>query len=278
MGLFGDLVKDAMGGFPSKPKVPQAPRVDTGAAHRRATEANVAALPGLEDLAGTVNEFNVGERRKLLRSAIPSYGAITGGAGSVLEDWLGGRLSPDVAAAVRRNAGARAYAGGYGGSGMARNLTARDIGLTSLDLQKLGMSAAPGYLATVGQLGMPRQFDPTMAFLSPQEQIAAEKWNEENRFSTDWLTSQLKSLPDPATAAIAGDVGGMADAVGSMIPYFGAFYSMSQGGAGGGGGGGIGGGWLDSLFGGGGGIGGGGAGGIMGDFGAGFGGGMVGMV
>lgn len=247
MGLFGDLVENAMGGFPSKPKVPQAPNVNPQIAQSQSIAGNTASLPALENQADQVNAFNVGQRRKMLSGAIPGYDNLTGAESGVLGDWLSGNLSPDVASAVRRNANARAYAGGYGGSGMADNLTARDLGLTSLDLQKMGVSGTNQYASTIGQLAMPRQFDPTMAFLSPQEQIAAMQWNENNRYGRDWLQNQLNSIPDPATAAIAKDVGGMADTVGSMIPYFGSFYALSQGGSGGGGG------MLDSLFGGGGG-------------------------
>lgn len=251
-----------MGGFPSKPDVPSAPNVDPGVAQRAAVSNNQAALPGLEDLASGVNTFNTAQRRSMVDANIPGYENLTGGASGLLSNWLGGQISPDVASQVSRAAGARAYAGGYGGSGMADNLQARDLGLTSLDLQRAGMSALPGYLNTINNIAVPRQFDPTTEFLSPQEQIAASQWNESNRYSRDWLQNQLNSIPDPYTAAISGDLGQMADTVGSMIPYFGSFYAMSGQGspaAANSTGAGMGGGWLDQLFGG---MGGGGGGGV----------------
>lgn len=264
MGLFGDLVQQAMGGFPSKPKVPGAPNVNPQTAQQDSIAGNQRALPALEDLAGDVNQFNVGQRRSMLRGAVPGYDKLTGSASDTLGNWLNGILSPDVASAIQRSSNARSFSGGYGGSGMADNLTSRDLGLTSLDMQKMGMSALPGYLSTMSNIAMPQQFNPAMDFVTPGQQIAAQQWNESNRYGHDWLQNQLDAIPDPARAAIAKDVGGMADTVGSMIPYFGAFYSMSQGGAGGGSGGGIGdlfgGGMGGGMFGGGGG---GGAGGGM---------------
>lgn len=257
MGLFSDLIQQAMGTFPKKPNVPAAPNVNPQAAQSQSITGNQAALPGLEDLASATNQFNVGQRQSMLESAVPGYRKLTGGASNTLSDWLSGNLSPDVASAVRRNSNARSFAGGYGGSGMADALQARDLGLTSLDLQKMGVSALPGYLGTTAQIGMPRQFDPAAGFISPMEQIEASQWNESNRYGRDWLQNQLDSLPDPARAAIAKDVGGMADTVGSMIPYFGSFYARSGNGpSSAAGSGGAGGGFMD-LFGGGGGAGGG---------------------
>lgn len=211
MGLFGDLVTNAMGGFPKKPEVPYAPSVSPQVAQTTAAKGNLATLPELESLADATNTFNVGQRRKMLDSAIPGYGKLTGQASDVLSGWLGGELSPDVASAVRRNANNRAFAGGYSGSGMADSLTARDLGLTSLDLQKMGVQSLNPYLATTGQLGMPQEFLPQSQFVSTPEQIAAEQWNETNRYGRDWLQNQLDSIPDPAQAAIAKDVGGMVD-------------------------------------------------------------------
>jgi hypothetical protein len=151
---------------------------------------------------------------------------------------------------------------------MADNLQARDLGLTSLDLQRQGASALPGYLATVGQLGMPQQYTPQMDFLNPAQQIGAEQWNETNRYGRDWLVNQLKAIPDPEKAAIAGDLGGIADVVGTAAlaalggvggaavgmgagagASLGSSIGTAGGGGGGSGGGMVGGGWLDSLFG-----------------------------
>lgn len=249
MGLFGDLVTNALGGFPSKPEVPGAPNVNAQVAQGQATAGNQAALPGLEELASATNQFNVGQRQSMLNQAIPGYGGLTGQGSNVLSSWLSGNLSPDVASAVRRNAGSRAFAGGYGGSGMGENLTARDLGLTSTDLQKQGLQQLNPFVATTGQLGMPQQFLPQSQYVTTPEQIGINQWNETNRFGHDWLQNQLNALPDPATAAIARDVGGMVDPSMEVTSLLGDVY----GGKGSGGGGGAsasfaGGGWNSPGF------------------------------
>ena len=61
---------------------------------------------------------------------------------------LRGELPPDVAAQVQRQAAGRALTGGYAGSQAARNLTARDLGRTSLALQQAGGQQFANILGT----------------------------------------------------------------------------------------------------------------------------------
>lgn len=61
---------------------------------------------------------------------------------------LRGELPPDVLAQVQRQAAARSLAGGYAGSQAAANLTARDIGRTSLALQQAGNQQFANILGT----------------------------------------------------------------------------------------------------------------------------------
>jgi hypothetical protein len=64
-------------------------------------------------------------------------------AGQVTSDMLSGVISPDVEAQVRRISAESAIRGGLGlGSPASRNLTARDLGRTSADLQMQGVEAA----------------------------------------------------------------------------------------------------------------------------------------
>lgn len=61
---------------------------------------------------------------------------------------LRGELPPDVLAQVQRQAAGRSVAGGFAGSQAARNLTARDIGRTSLALQQAGGQQFANILGT----------------------------------------------------------------------------------------------------------------------------------
>lgn len=76
----------------------------------------------------------------LLEKSMPGFTGLrdkaTGTAGSL----LAGEIPKDVQDAVQRSAAAKSLGGGFGGSGMNRNLVGRDFGLTSLGLQSQGLN------------------------------------------------------------------------------------------------------------------------------------------
>jgi hypothetical protein len=61
---------------------------------------------------------------------------------------LRGELPPDLASQIQRNTASKALTGGYAGSQAARNLTARDLGRTSLDLQQAGAQQFSNIIGT----------------------------------------------------------------------------------------------------------------------------------
>ena len=60
------------------------------------------------------------------------------------ESWMRGEVPADVQERLRENAALSARAGGLSGSQAARNLQARDLGLTSMQIQESGMQRAAG--------------------------------------------------------------------------------------------------------------------------------------
>ncbi len=61
---------------------------------------------------------------------------------------LRGELPPDVAAQIQRKAASQAVQGGYAGSAAGRNLVARDIGRSSLDMANLGAQQFANIIGT----------------------------------------------------------------------------------------------------------------------------------
>lgn len=253
MGAFGDLTRvglQAAGleSFPGIPDVPPAPFVDPQDAQQAAIQGNYRALPDIERLGRSTDRYNLDQRIKALSGFVPGFTDIQSAGSSSLLSMLRGELPSDVSDEVRRQANARAFAGGFGGSGASGALQARDLGRTSLDLVGMGQARAPGWLGTMGNL-LPQQFNVESGFLSPQQQIVSEQWNESNRYNRDWLQNQLDSLPDPETAAIAQSVGQMTDLVASAAL---AWAGGGIGGMIGGAGGAMGGAQLGGMLGGGG--------------------------
>lgn len=252
MGLFGDLVKGALGGFPTIPDAPEAPFVDPSQVQVDTIAGNQRALPALMELGEGINAYNLQQRAKALGS-VPQFNEIAQQGSENLLSELRGELPDDVVNQVQRRSNATAYAGGYGGSPMADNLIARDLGLTSLDLSTRARASAPNWLGSLYSMLVPPQFDVQSGFVSPGQGIASEQWNETNRFNRDWLQEQLDSIPDPEQAAIANGVGQITDlAAMAALGWAGGAVGGMLGGAGGA----VMGGQMGGAIGGGGGIGG----------------------
>ena len=72
--------------------------------------------------------------------AIGGLDDMIGGLREKNKDWLAGKISGDAADQLRAQSALSARSGGAGaGSQMARNLQAKDFGLTSMQIQQQGM-------------------------------------------------------------------------------------------------------------------------------------------
>jgi hypothetical protein len=261
LGIFSTLIEGAMGAIPTKPDVPSQPFVNPGDVQQSITQGNQAVLGDLQSLGREVDAYQLQQRAKAL-GTIPGYANITEGGSNLLQSQLAGQLSPDVASAVGRRSNARSVAGGYGGSGMADFADLRNYGLTSMDVQRQGQAAAPGWLGTLANLQLPPEFNVQSGFVTPAQGLAVQQFNEESRYGQQWLQNQLDSLPDPYTAQLASDLGGMAD-YGASMGTLGIYGDMGYGSRGGN----MTMARLNSIYGGGGGGMGGGGGGGGNDFG-----------
>lgn len=252
MGLFGSLVTSALGGFPEKPKVPDWKDISLATEQGKAIDANLAALPGAQDLVSRANAFSQDQISKLLQNVIPNYSALTSKAGSNIEAMLRGEIPSDVKDQIQTSDAARALSGGYSGSGMHGDLVARDLGLTSLQLTQKGLSSAESWITMMDSMFSPSQLSVGQMFVSPGQMFQSTFANQAEKWNVQWLKNQIKALPDPATAAIARDVGGMVDSFGSALggsmsgsgmsglsTGAGGLISMGSGSSGGGGGGGL---------------------------------------
>ena len=114
------------------------PGVDVGSAYGDTLRAIDANQAGAERTATATNKYNQSEMDRLLNESIPGWSELQAKRSSAANSFLSGSLPPDVEAAVRRGSVGRAIEGGYGGSPAGRNLEARDLGLTSLDLINRG--------------------------------------------------------------------------------------------------------------------------------------------
>src|ERR1700744_3226326 len=148
MGLAGNLLGNLLGGT-SKPSVPAWQNISLPQQQAAAIAANTAALPGTEALVSSSNQFSHDQISKMLEQAIPGYNSIVGSASSNIESMLKGEIPTDVSQAVQSSDAAQAIGGGYAGTGAAKNLVARDLGLTSLNLTQQGINSAQSWISSM---------------------------------------------------------------------------------------------------------------------------------
>lgn len=214
-----------IGGLVSgSPSVPDWTNISLGDSASKSTSANLANLPQLENLAGQTNLFNAQQIQQMLGN-IPGFTGLSNQITDVLGSELRGEIPPDVAAAIQNNAAAQALTGGFGGSGLAGNLTARDLGLTSLNIMQSGLSSAESWLGMLDKMYQPGLFNLSSMFITPQQEFTAEMQNQEAAWNRDWLKSQIDY--GSSFGALAGNA--ISDWFGGMDSSFSALGGRAMG-------------------------------------------------
>lgn len=104
------------------------------------------------------------------------------------EDLMSGDIPPDVSEAVQRATSAGAFARGVGPSQLTRNLTARDLGMTSLGLMEKGAQTLAQTAAAEGTMA---SFEQSRMQFQQQFQLASAELRDAVR-RTDLTGDQLK--------------------------------------------------------------------------------------
>ncbi len=178
--------------------------------------------PRTRELEAQRNAFNRAQLLESLGIQVPGYQEGQTQRTQNALALLRGELPPDVAAQVQRQSAGRALAGGYAGSQAARNLTARDLGRTSLALQQAGGQQFANILGTTPLAPLANyEFTPQM--------IA--------NIRADERAKKQAALLGSYNMASAGGVAGQGlSSLGSGLTNLG-FSALGQGGFGAGGGG-----------------------------------------
>lgn len=174
--------------------------------------------------AGRAVQGNLGNMDSitaLLNRILPGYSDMLSQGSKNTQAQLRGEIPKDVQDQVRRSSAFKALSGGYGGSGMSKALTARDFGLTSLDMMERGTNAAQRWS------GM------AQSSVAPFTVTAAQQGDMTMRNNLyKQITEQMKfntaAAPDPGAAGQFN----LQNALGSMAASFG--FSAALGGMGGG--------------------------------------------
>ena len=197
ISTLGNLMK-------KKVNAPGYTPISTAEEAQRATAANLSVLGQAEELASKVN---VGAQERLLQSlqaAIPGYESMVGQTAANIQANLEGRVPEDVQRALARAGASKAVSGGFSGTQFGRNLTARDLGLTSLQLMNQGVQQSNQFLANARQNLTAPQFDVSNMFISPAQQLAVTAQNRANQYNAEWLQRQLSAAQSWQTIVGSG--------------------------------------------------------------------------
>jgi len=193
---IGGLAGWALGAYGKKPKVPNLKEISPDATQKATVAGNTTNFADIAKLATQVNTFNQDQLDALIDRVLP-------GARTQIQETLGsqlrGEIPKDVQNAIYRSTAERGVSGGFGGSGFGRNVTARDLGLTSLEITNKALTSAESWLAKASA----PQFDVTSMFFTPQQRLAFEQQQQSVQFQRDVMQAGVDAAPDPAMAAIA---------------------------------------------------------------------------
>jgi hypothetical protein len=225
--IWGDQI------FGKKPKVAPWQNVSIGPG---ALKTNLADFPQISQLGDLYSNYLQDSISKVL----PEYKNILAEGGQTTQDILQqadplikGQLPDDVKSAVERSSAYESLMSGTAGSSMAKGLTARDLGLTSLDLMKQGTSMAGqagNAMQRWNQIASSTIYDPSQMFVTPAQQAAIDMKNEEMKQAVQQNRFNVAAAPDPTAQGLYNTYLAMLSQVGG-----GGGGGASPGGGGGGG-------------------------------------------
>ena len=201
----GSLLGGLFGG--KKPKVPELKPIDFAKEQQQAIQQNIAALQPATELAQRTTAAEQSQLETQLRRAIPGYDQLVSQAGQNIAASLRGEISPEVSAQVQRSTAGRALSGGFGaGSGFGRALTARDLGLTGMQIQNQGLAQAQNFIQQQRAFGMVQPFSVSSMFITPSQRINALAQQNQQQYNRDLQAAQVAAMPDPTMAAFGSAI------------------------------------------------------------------------
>ena len=227
----GSLLGGLFGG--KKPKVPELKPIDFAAEQRQAIQQNIAALQPATELAQKTTAAEQSQLETQLRRAIPGYDQLVSQAGANIGAALRGEISPEVSAQVQRSTAGRALSGGFGaGSGFGRALTARDLGLTGMQIQNQGLAQAQNFIQQQRAFGMVQPFSVSSMFVTPAQRIGAIQQQNQLQYGRDLTAAQVAAAPSPMQQAAQTAFTNFGGVAGGALSQYGMYQGLMAGQAG----------------------------------------------
>jgi hypothetical protein len=224
----GSLLGGLFGG--KKPKVPELKPIDFAKEQQQAIQQNIASLESATDLAKRTTAAEQSQLETQLRRAIPGYDQLVSQAGQNIAASLRGEISPEVSAQVQRSTAGRALSGGFGaGSGFGRALTARDLGLTGMQIQNQGLAQAQNFIQQQRAFGMVQPFSVSSMFITPAQRIGAIQQQQSAMYGRDLTAAQVAAAPSPMQQAAQTALTNFGGVAGGALSQYGMYQGLMAG-------------------------------------------------
>jgi hypothetical protein len=181
--------------------------------------------------APQINQANMQQLQTMLGQALPGYQGMVSQATGNTQSLLAGQVPSDVQQAIQRSSAfSTLQSGAFAGSAPTGAVTARDLGLTSLQLQGQGFNQMQGLIGTARNYLMPQPVNP-LSLLPLQDLISGQEWSKTQNFNA---TAQFYNARANALAAqYGGPQSSNIGTIGSGIQAgLGALFGQPQGGSG----------------------------------------------
>lgn len=196
----------------------------------KAIKADLDAMPFIKSLGGQYYDYMLG----MMNRSIPGFsdilaqgGTLTKTLQSLSAEELAGKIPQDVVDQVTRSSAFQNLGSGLLGGPMGDANTARNLGLTSLDMINQGIKTgqAAGNSAQLwGGIASSLNMNPASFFITPSEQAAMTMQNNLYKQQTEQRAENQRAAPNPVAKGISD----------TIINLIGAYLGAGKGGGGGG--------------------------------------------
>ena len=224
MGLFSSI-------FGKKPKMPEFTPVSYSDAQKDSIAMNRASVGEAGEMTKEAWEADWAVKEKALKDAIPGYEEMVTGEKDIISDMMAGKLPKSVQDRLKDRRASLGIGGGYAGTQFAGAQTARDLGISELDLIQQGLGQSAAYTQRRGA-EMPVVQSVYSMFSTPQQTLAHRTSERNLKFQRDTAASKIAAAPSPVGAGLFNTAMfgvGMAGGFGPALSGIGGFL----GGAGG---------------------------------------------
>ena len=174
VGLASSLLKKG-------PKIPKYKKVDQDAEQKAAIAGNLASFDNAKELADKTTMADQERLESIISRTLPDYRNMLSGAGGAISNMIAGNLPMADQGMIMRQAAERGGAMGLGGSQAGRNLTARDLGLSQMQMIGQGLNAFNSFSSNLRQNYTVNPMSQASMYMTPQQRIGNAM--SENRFA-----------------------------------------------------------------------------------------------